>query len=204
MKFSTIIVTTLSILAIPVQTSAQESFYIGIGGSYSYATSDPQVFSTPSSDQFSSVGLTLGFRVEQESYFWAGELDVNADSGSTFVGASGTPCPPFADGPYYCQVDSTARLKGIVGTEIGTDFEFFGSLGLVKITGQSATGPFSQAANSNSGYTFGIGIQKKLKKGRVRLELIRDIANNSIIDPFGNNPNYSATSAKMSFVVDFN
>ncbi len=121
--------------------------------------------------------------------------------GSSMIGIGGTPCAVFASGPYYCNLDSTFRLRGIVGIPMQSGYEVFGSLGLVQVNGQSATGPFTQASNVNSGFTFGIGIQRKMKTGTLRLEIIRDLANNSVIDPFGNNPSFQATTLKLSYLL---
>lgn len=179
---------------------AEDGFYYGIGAGMMNAQSDAVIFGGVSEDRFAIVGGTVGYRFEQEKIFYGAEIDADVSTGSSMIGTGGTDCDDFADGPYYCTHSSTVRLRGIVGTDVGGGYEAFGSLGVAMARGTSAVSPFDQEENMNRGVTFGMGVQRALGSGMLRLELTRDRLETSVTDPYLNNPTFESTSIKATFL----
>lgn len=195
--------TTLCALAmLAAGPAAAGDFYYGLGLGYGHAKSGTGTFgSAASKANLSLLGLTLGYRVDRTKVFFGGELDGDVRLGGTFHDqASGSTCTTGANGPYYCSVDSTLRLRGIVGTSLSNGYEVFGSLGVVQVNGTSAVGPTSQANVRSTGFTIGIGAQRAMPKyGVGRLELIYDKADSSN-NPGGYDPKYNSVTLKASWL----
>lgn len=124
---------------------------------------------------------------------------------------TGVLCSTGAEGPYFCSHDATLRLVGVIGTPFGAGFEGFLSGGLVIVDGKSATTPFTVANNRNYGLTGGVGLQRDVGQGKIRFEITYDKANNAFNNPpnlvSGSpsfEPSYEATSARLSYVINFN
>jgi hypothetical protein len=199
-KSATTTIFALAILA--AGPAAAGDFYYGAGLGYTHAKSGSGSFGTAASNaDLSMLGLTLGYRVNRAKVFFAGELDGEVNLGGKFHDdVSGNTCASGAGGPYYCSHDSTLRLRGIVGTQLNNDYEIFGSLGVVQVRGKSAVGPVTQDSVRSTGFTIGIGAQRKMPKyGVGRLELIYDKANSSN-NPGGYDPKYQAVTLKASWL----
>lgn len=182
--------------------AAADDFYYGVGLGFSDVNSGTGSFGTQASDaDLSMLGLTLGYRVDRAKVFFAGELDGDVNLGGTFQDdVSGNTCAAGASGPYYCSHNSTLRLRGVVGTPLANGYEIFGSLGVVQVTGKSAVNTFAEQSVQSTGFTVGVGAQRKMPSfGTGRLELIYDEANSSN-NPSGYEPKYQAMTLKASWL----
>ncbi|MBW6506940.1 MAG: outer membrane beta-barrel protein [Rhodobacteraceae bacterium] len=181
--------------------SAEGGFYWGGGFGLSSAESLPAPgFPFGASDTFPVVGITAGYRVDGANHFWAAEADTDISFGSDFVGNSGSSCPVYADGPYYCTHNATLRLRGVFGMPINSNYEGFGSVGLVAVRGTSAIGPTVQADAVNTGYTLSAGVQRATARGLARAELIYDRADTVRTNNGGYAPQYEALTLKISLL----
>lgn len=182
---------------------ATDGFYYGLSAGYSSANSGAgDTFGPESSgDKFSTLGATLGYRASSGSVFYGGEATFDFAMGADLTDdVSGNVCTAGAFGPYYCTVDSTVRLRGVMGGSMSADSEWFVSAGFVRVEGSSATNSFTQESNANTGYTFGLGMQKEMGTGMLRGELIYDQADNSGSVTGGYDPDYRAVSLRVTYL----
>lgn len=201
MQFRNTLATAISIAAFSAGAAvAEEGLYYGVGLAYSDAESASQPGgSTTSNASFGQLGVTVGYRWDQGDWFYATELDGELSLGNNFVGNSNSVCAVYANGPYYCAHDATLRVRFAVGTSSGDDYEFFATAGAVKVFGESAVSPTSQASASNTGYTVGIGAQRAMERGTLRGELIYDNAEDNGPPSFYR-PTYEAITLKFSYL----
>lgn len=186
---------------------AEDGLYYGLGLGSSSMSSDVEWNAFKKSSLDSAVlGVTFGYRRDAGSMFFAAEMDGDLSLGQEFIGdANNLPCAPAnARGPYHCTHDTTVRLRGVVGTQIGA-YEVFGSLGAVQVRGTSAVNVAQTDDVINTGHTFGLGIQRPLGTGTGRLELIYDRASNDNGPKhvlFGTvfSPDYEAVTLKATFL----
>ncbi len=180
--------------------TAQSGFYLGSSVGASSATSE-YAGGGKSADTFGTFGAVIGYRKEAGDLFWAAEIEAAGGIASAMVGSvAGTECSVFADAAYVCSVNNTVRLKGLVGKAMNNGYEMFGSLGVVQMNGTVAIGPTVQAPVTNTGYSVGLGVQRDIRGGKARIELVRDVAPNTSTTFGGLSANYRATSIIFSFL----
>jgi hypothetical protein len=93
------------------------------------------------------------------------------------------------------------RLRSLIGMPVGGNWEGFVSAGAVAVMGTSATSPGTSAANTNVGFTAGIGAQGQLLgSGTTRIELVYDQANSSVTTPGGYDPEYESWGIKATWL----
>ena len=157
------------------------------------------------------VGLTAGYRWDLSSGFAAveGNIDLSTKKGFTNT-VNGNACPtPGATGAYYCSHKSTIRLRGIYGMPVGTGWELYGALGVGAMVGDGATDISYVDKGMNVGVTAGLGVQRDLGRGKLRVELVYDNFNTSKIHPTVSlgglkyDPTYKATSFMASYIFQF-
>jgi opacity protein-like surface antigen len=203
-KILTITIVALAAIASPAL--AEEGFYSGIGLGYSAMDSlaIERLDNTSSSFEDAVLGVTLGYRTDAGSMFYAAEVDSDLGFGQEFSGdGNNRTCSAGADNAYHCTHDLTLRLRGVAGTQMGA-YEVFGSLGAVMVRGTSAVGEIVAVDVKSFGYTVSLGIQRPLGSGTGRLELIYDNADNDDGPSFGaeppHHPDYSAITLKSTYL----
>lgn len=182
---------------------AEDGLYYGLGLGYSSMTSTLDSDPLSSSFEGTVLGVTLGYRRDASSMFYAAEMDSDLGLGQQFsFPPPDSTCRNGAIGPTHCTHDITLRMRGVVGTQVGA-YELFGSLGAVLVKGTSAVEEIQVDDVINTGYTVGLGVQRPLGSGTGRLELIYDRADNDNGPKNGlsvYHPNYEAVTLKATFM----
>lgn len=199
-----------AMIALVVATGAQaeEGLYGGVGLSYGSADSFDNLFGFTSEAEGPAFGLTLGHRSEKAQFFFGPELDGEIFLEDEFE-FGGTPCATIASGPYYCSRSSVFRLRGVVGHEVGDNYELFGTVGYGVVIGQGASNSFTTDRAISGGLTASLGMQRDLANGAaLRVEAIYDDFNDTLVRPsdaFGNSydPEYEAKSVKVTYLKKF-
>lgn len=192
----------VSLAVLAAGPAAANGFYYGAGLGYSHVKSGTSSFGPQASKaDLGILGVTLGYRFDRPTMFFSGELDTDFRLGGDFKDKdSGNTCDAGASGPYYCSKNTTVRLRGLVGTQVRGGYEVFGSAGVVEVFGTSATSSFTHANVRSTGFTLGLGVQRKLAgTGIGRVELIYDKADSSN-NPGGYKPQYNAVTLKATWL----
>jgi hypothetical protein len=194
----------LTAVLTPASSQAQDGLYFGIAAGQSSVTSGAGWTFGPEASEgsFGTAGATIGYRQTPGPWFYAAELMVDAPlDGDLTDKFSGSDCSLFNDGPYFCSVDSTMRLRGVVGTSVTDRLEGFASFGIASVIGDSGVSANSVAHNRNTGITAGIGVQSRLASGgTLRGEVIYDRADRSATLPMGFDPDYEAVSLRLTYL----
>jgi opacity protein-like surface antigen len=145
-----------------------------------------------------SFGGVLGYRwdlaagqsigVEGTADFFSGErmsCDLGADA-----------CTSVS--PDWCGLDSIARLRGVYGVTLGNRFEVFSMAGVSMVNGLAEDGPGVFVDTGGTGYTLGLGAQKAMGTGTLRVELTYDRLGNTDADVF--EKNLEVISLRSSFL----
>lgn len=197
-------ISAIAVALISASGAAQagDGFYFGVGAGVSKVDSGTSSFGTESSSaNLTLLSATAGVRKDQGGGFFGGELNGDFSVSGEFTDdVSGDTCAVDANGPYYCTHNATVRLRGIAGQTVAPGLELFGTLGLVVVTGTSATGNTVQEDVRSTGVTVGVGLQHSYSSGAVgRVELVFDKADNSN-EPGGYQPQYKAFSLVASYL----
>ena len=201
----------VALLAITANTATADGFYAGGGLGYYSSTSEGPVdgmTSDPAESEatYFSIGATAGYRMDLQSTFVAGEVDVDfiLDSDFEFEDLA---CSDGAIAPYYCEHTYTARFRGMVGTEVAPGFEAFAMGGIAVMTGEGAVDTNEVDTGTNSGFTIGAGAQADVGTGKVRFEVNYDQLENSVSSPTDGTIDYEPTlesvSAKVTYLLSF-
>ena len=190
--------------------------YLGLGLGYMKADSDAGgpsgLYGSGSSELKAPViGLTAGYRWNLRTGFAAAEVNGVFSTGSDFKNtANGNTCPaPGATGAYYCSHKATIRLRGIYGMPIGNSWEIFGALGFGAMTGDGAISTSTVDRGVNVGVTVGLGAQRQIGQGKLRIEFVHDNFNSTKTKPtssggsIGYEPSYRANSIMASYIFSF-
>ncbi|WP_322865303.1 outer membrane beta-barrel protein [Aquicoccus sp. G2-2] len=185
-----------------------DGFYFGLGLGGTSAKSDA-VFGGLGTSELKTavVGLTGGYRWALASGFAAAELDADISLESAFKNtATGATCPtPGSTGAYYCKHDATVRLRGIYGMPLAGGWEGYGALGYGVVMGDSGTSGITAGSAMNGGVSLGLGAQKTMGDGKLRIELNHDKFDNVLKHASGSpfEGSYRATSLKATYLFGF-
>jgi len=197
------IAVAVGVLAGGAGLAVADGTYFGITGGVARATSGVGSFGPEESmATLTNLGAIAGYRMDNGGNFFGGEFNAEFSIGDEFTDdPGGQTCSAGANGPYYCRHDATLRLRGIAGTTLANGNEVFGSLGVVQIRGESATGTSTVAAVTSTGFTAGLGMTMSGmgSAGTTRVEIVLDKADNSN-EPSGYQPTYQAVSLIVGFM----
>lgn len=171
----TILLAATSALLIAQTASAQDGFYLGVGlgltESRSYTPAVPVVTSKGSDV---SLALTAGYRFAGSgplTYGVEGNLDILG--GETLNGCR--------DGvaiisPNWCTIETVARLRGTLTTELANGSRLTSSLGAVMVMGTSENSPGYHPDTTGHGLSLGFGWEPAAMPVRVDVnyDAIRD------------------------------
>ena len=184
-----------------------DGLYYGLGLGVTDAKSEQSVTGGGHSEAtFGTLGATLGYRWDRDTYFLGTEANLNLGLGTDFDDSgTGQACKTNANGPYYCSQKAILRLRGMIGSDVGKDVEIFGTLGLAAMVGDGATNANTQDRGVNTGVTVGMGLQKQIGRNTHRVELIYDDLSHTVSQPVshfgtGYSPDYSAVSLNYTFI----
>lgn len=152
---STLLATAALMLLAPMAAQAQDGLYYGVGIAAISSSSAPDgSFGTyETSGKDAGLALTLGYRVaasDTMSYGIEGNLDLTSGK------AMDQSC--ISEGPAWCQIDSTLRLRGTLSTGVGAG-DFTASLGVVMIRGTVEDGPGTFVGGTGRGVSMGLAWQ---------------------------------------------
>lgn len=171
----TIILAAASALLATQTASAQDGFYLGLGlgltESSSYAPAVPVVSSTGTDV---SLALTAGYR-----FTGSGPLTFGVEGNLDILG--GKTLNGCRDGaaiasPNWCTLETVARLRGTLSTELANGSRLTSSLGAVMVMGTSEAGPGFRPDTTGHGFSLGFGWEPAAMPVRVDVnyDAIRD------------------------------
>lgn len=133
MKLNTIIIAASLVIA-PAATFAQD--WTGPYAGFQFGGSDIDVDGAPLDGDGPSYGIFAGYNVQDGALVYGGEIDYDVTEYDIGDGA--------------VEVDSTTRLKGRIGTELGGGLAY-GTAGIVWAT--------SPELGDDNGYLLGVGYE---------------------------------------------
>ena len=77
--------------------------------------------------------------------------------------------------PHWCEIDTVVRLRSLVKRSVNEDWSIVGSLGGVMVNGLLENGPGTYVSGRGLGYSVGLGAEKQVAKGTMRIEAIYDV-----------------------------
>ena len=202
---------TLSVAMMATHSASADGFYYGFGLGYTSAESEQGGGGTGFSElDTAMLGLTTGYKWNVTSGFAALEMDADLSFGQkTKNTVTGFECSGGgASGAYFCSHDATVRFRGIYGMPVGNGWDVFGALGYGMVAGDGATSGTTSASAITGGITAGIGVQKALGNGTLRVEFIHDNFSNGLKKPsaiFGTefSPTWEANTLKATYLINF-
>lgn len=158
--------------------SAQEGFYYGLALGLADLESESAFGRTEGNDL--TFGGVVGYRwvpAAGNSLGIEATLDLttkNLMEGASYVGDS---C--IDTSPDWCEVQSIARLRGVYGITLGNGIELVSMAGFAAASGVAEDGPGNYPDTTATGFTLGVGGQKEIGMGTLRIELTYDELGNT-------------------------
>lgn len=161
-------------LAIPQLAAAQDGLYYGIGLAAVNTSSDAPIvpFYEASTTDF-GLALTLGYRFASTGPLTYGiEGNVDVMSGKRMTGDPVDACEDIS--PVWCEVDTVARLRATLSSDVGTGTRLTGSIGAVMADGLAEDGPGNYVDTAGHGLSLGVAWEKVDGPYPVRIDLNMD------------------------------
>ncbi|SHJ62910.1 hypothetical protein SAMN05444000_1113 [Shimia gijangensis] len=186
-----------------------DGIYYGFGLGFASAESEQGGGGVGFSELESAMlGVTTGYKWNVNSGFAALEMDADLSFGQeTENTVTGFACSSGATGAYFCTHDATIRLRGIYGAPVGNGWSIFGALGYGFVSGTGAISPATTAKAITGGVTAGLGIQKQIGGGTLRVEFIHDNFSSGVkkadAGGFLYTPTWEANTLKATYLINF-
>lgn len=171
----TAILAALSALGLAASASAQDGFYYGIG----LGVTKGETVSTaiegfiPKGTDY-SLALTAGYRFTTAGSFSLGiEGNLDALTGNTMVDSTGREACDNAS-PTWCEVDTVARLRGVVSTELGNGNRISASIGEAMAWGRGEQSNSVFKSTDGRGLSVGLSWEGPLAGLPLRIDVNYD------------------------------
>ncbi|RYG92388.1 hypothetical protein EU803_08155 [Loktanella sp. IMCC34160] len=122
-----------------------------------------------------TFGVVLGYRMEYASgtsVAIEGTYDGTSRNLMTSVGVPTDACTDWS--PDWCEVHTIARIRGVYGTTLSNGIEVLSMAGIASVAGLAEDGPGNYVDTTATGFTLGVGGQKPVGNGMLRVELVYD------------------------------
>ena len=162
------------IIASPM--SAETGFYYGLSAGVSMYDTVALGNLGPADSTGLTFGGIVGYTFETNTeYSTAIEVSVDGAMADTLESTEGygPACGDYS--PHWCEIDTVVRLRSLVKRRVNEDWSIVGSLGGVMVNGLLENGPGTYVSGRGLGYSVGLGAEKQVAKGTMRIEAIYDV-----------------------------
>lgn len=178
------LICTLFLLGAVQSAAAEDGFYYGVGlGLLKSEASAPIVAGFDATATDASLALTAGYRWPQTknvAFGVEGNLDVHTGHLMSDVADACTSVSPS-----WCEVNSTLRLRGTLGSVLANGDRLTASLGAVAVRGRLEANPGDYRRSTGSGWSVGVFWEKASSTIPVRIDLNFDKIENDNIPTYG-------------------